>query len=229
MLPRKRRAPTLCTTSNTRKASEEPEVPPSVGTTRRKNHMVQRAWPQEMQIFLSLWLQPSHNSDLKQRLTIWLTTQGPQALEGCESSAQTRWQRAQDCGKAFGARGLTEQHTLCSVTLGQSITTAAGRRTLALGIKDARVNHTAVHLCTAGRKNSAHTETWWKATSQANGFKHLPLSNKLIIAVLFNTVSAIIKIWVHKKSSLYHYQEPESWPSGRSLKTGNAKPSYELC
>lgn len=49
-----------------------------------------------------------------------------------------------------------------------------------------------------------------------------------LYAVLFNSVSAVIKIWVRKQSSLYHYQEPESWPSKQRLKTGNTKPSYEL-
>lgn len=44
MLPRKRGAPTLCTVSNPRKLSEEPEVSLSAVTTRRKNTTPQQAW-----------------------------------------------------------------------------------------------------------------------------------------------------------------------------------------
>lgn len=35
-------------------------------------------------------------------------------------------------------------------------------------------------------------------------------------------------IWVHKQSSLQHYQEPETWSTKRRLKIDNTKPSYEL-
>lgn len=169
-----------------------------------------------MKTFLSLWLQSSCNSNLA-----GYTVNNPRAIsikEMQEEKIQLRHAGKEiKTSERYWSKGPTEKKTLCSITLGQSITAATGRWALALGIKD--VSNLELLI-------SAHMAEH----SQWNLLEgYPPLSNKLIMVVLFSSMSAAIKTWVHKQSNLHHYQEHESWPSKRRLKTGNTKAWYELC
>lgn len=132
VLLRKRGAPTLCIMSNHRKLwSPEGKNIARGGDLGHSLFTDLRKWKP----FFPFGFSPLI---IQTWLATWWITQGPSASERCKrrkfsSDTLVRRPRFQ---KGIWSKGPTEKKTVCSITLGQSITAATGRWALALGTKD---------------------------------------------------------------------------------------------